>query len=152
MYFSLLLVVSSTWEILKSGVGISFRVPGLSEVHKQGHMTTGHSVETQEFITTKPIALSSYTYVALRLRHGQPHRDHRRAGAAATKRANMCVIDVYVCIYIYIYIYIYTYVYIYIYIYMYIYIYVYIYLYVYIYICVYIYIYIHVYIYIYIKI
>ena len=41
----------------------------LSEVHKKWHMTTGRSVETQEFLTKEPIALSSYalTRVALTL-------------------------------------------------------------------------------------
>ena len=35
-------------------------------MHKQGQMTTGHSVETQEIIAKEPVALSSYalTYIA----------------------------------------------------------------------------------------
>ena len=38
-----------------------------SEVHKQGHVTTGHNVETQDFLAERAYALPSYAlpYVAL---------------------------------------------------------------------------------------
>ena len=39
----------------------------ISEVHKQGHMTTGRSVETWGFLTKEPLALSSYALTCVAL-------------------------------------------------------------------------------------
>ena len=38
-----------------SGGGWGYSGNQSSEVHKSGHMTAGHSVETQEFLTKEPM-------------------------------------------------------------------------------------------------
>ena len=40
----------------------------LSEVHKQGHRTTGHSLETLEFLTKRACALSAYALTCAALK------------------------------------------------------------------------------------